>query len=228
MLLAELVDRSGVSAASIKYYRREGLLPPGDRVTTTRQAYGERHLDRLRLIGVLRERADASIPDVRALVEVLDDPHRPLVDALELAQAITSGLPAAPHRRPVPDDEDPAVTRVVRELGWPDVPSGPRAAVDDLARSVRAAGIPVDPARLVRWARHLDELAREDLDRAGVTAPARTGAPAEDGSAAGPSDDAIVTHAVAGMVASDRLLRTLRAWALASGSIARATPPATA
>ena len=59
MLLHELAEATGVSAASIKYYRRAGLLPPGERITTTRQDYGRAHVERLELIQVLREVAGA-------------------------------------------------------------------------------------------------------------------------------------------------------------------------
>ena len=46
MILHELAETTGVSAASIKYYRREGLLPPGERITTTRQDYGRAQIGR--------------------------------------------------------------------------------------------------------------------------------------------------------------------------------------
>ncbi|RAD74224.1 MerR family transcriptional regulator, partial [Burkholderia multivorans] len=87
MLLSELAVASGCSAATIKYYRREGLLPPGERITATRQNYGTRHLERLALIQVLREVADAPIPAIRRLTALLDDPSVPLIRALEEAQA---------------------------------------------------------------------------------------------------------------------------------------------
>ena len=51
MLLHELSETTGISVASIKYYRREGLLPPGERMTATRQDYGRAHVERLEQIG---------------------------------------------------------------------------------------------------------------------------------------------------------------------------------
>ena len=39
MRLARLSERSGVSAATIKYYLREGLLPPGRQVNATTAEY---------------------------------------------------------------------------------------------------------------------------------------------------------------------------------------------
>ena len=50
MRLAELSERSGVSTATIKYYLREGLLPPGRQINATTAEYDEEHLRRLRLV----------------------------------------------------------------------------------------------------------------------------------------------------------------------------------
>ena len=53
MKISELSRRSGVPIPTIKYYLRDGLLPPG-RATAANQAdYGEEHLRRLRLVRTL-------------------------------------------------------------------------------------------------------------------------------------------------------------------------------
>lgn len=244
MLLNELAEASGVSVASIKYYRREGILPPGERITTTRAGYGQRHLERLRLVGVLREVAGASIADIVTLVRVLDDPDRPLVDALEIAQALASGLPAGSHGRPVPADEDPFVREVLAELGWPDVSTGPRAALDELLREMRAGRLAVRRDVVLRYARLLGELAQGDLDdmRRRVDAPPADGTDGADGAGgfgprpddgdgdgdlgpAAPSDDVAVSRAVTGMVTYERLARILRALGHASLSMTAPVTP---
>ncbi|MYU47619.1 MerR family transcriptional regulator, partial [Streptomyces sp. SID7803] len=50
MRLSELSERSGIATATIKYYLREGLLPPGERLSATQAEYDESHLRRLRLV----------------------------------------------------------------------------------------------------------------------------------------------------------------------------------
>lgn len=225
MLLNELAEASGVSVASIKYYRREGILPPGERITRTRADYGQRHLERLRLVGVLREVAGASIADIVTLVRVLDDPDRPLVDALEIAQALASGLPAAPHDAPVPDDEDPLVREVIGELGWPDLSSGPRAALDQLLRGMREGNLPVRRDVLLRYARLLGELAQGDLEAMTREVEPDGGDVSVMPEAAAPSDDVVVARAVTGMVSYERLARILRALGHASLSMAGAIAP---
>jgi len=55
VLMAELSRSSGVPVATIKYYLREGLLPPGEATSATRAEYDETHLRRLQLIRALVE-----------------------------------------------------------------------------------------------------------------------------------------------------------------------------
>ena len=147
MLLNALAEVSHTTTASIKFYRREGLLPAGTRLTATRQDYDQGHVERLQLIRVLREEAGAAIPDIRALVTVIDDPRRPLVDALEIAQALAAGLSSAEAGGPSERREDPMIRDLLTQLGWPDVASGPRRALGELLEGMRAAGSPVDRGR---------------------------------------------------------------------------------
>lgn len=215
MLLNELARASGTSTASIKYYRRQGLLPPGRRLTATRFDYGREHLERLALIRALRELAHAPIEDIRALTTVIDD-GRPLVKALEIAQAIATGLPARLHEQPPPEGEDPRVAELVEAMGWADVGSGPRVALDRLLGTMGAEGVASDLPTLLRYARPLEEIAREDL--AGIrSAPQSTPGATADGHS--PSTDAIVRQALIGSLAFTQLTVVLRALAHASVSL---------
>ena len=58
MRISELSRRSGVPVATIKYYRREGLLPEGRALNPTTVEYDEEHIQRLRLIRSLIQRVD--------------------------------------------------------------------------------------------------------------------------------------------------------------------------
>jgi len=72
MRLAELSARSGLSTATIKYYVRVGLLPPGRTQSSTWATYDESHLRRLRLVRALSEVADLSLEEVRRVVDAVD------------------------------------------------------------------------------------------------------------------------------------------------------------
>lgn len=59
--MSELVRRTGVPAATIHHYRARGLLPPVDRTTPNRFTYGDRHVQAVKLIRLLRERRRLSL-----------------------------------------------------------------------------------------------------------------------------------------------------------------------
>jgi DNA-binding transcriptional MerR regulator len=73
MWMAELAERSGLPVATIKYYLREGLLPPGKNTSATRASYGETHLRRLRLVRALTDVAGMRLDAVRAVLRAVDD-----------------------------------------------------------------------------------------------------------------------------------------------------------
>lgn len=201
MLLHELSAESGCSAASIKFYRREGLLPAGERLTATRQEYGPAHLERLQLIQVLREIADAPIARIRRLTQLLDDPEEPVIRALEEAQAIALGAETERDDTEPARAEHPSVASLLSRLHWPDVDSVPRRALDDLLHSLEGWGMPADPDTLQHYAEPMAEIARGEVAFLRNTSEA----------GAAPSDDVIVLRAVAGTIAFDRLVKVLRA-----------------
>jgi AcrR family transcriptional regulator len=66
--IAELVDSTGVPAATIHYYLRNGLLPMPVRTAPNRFSYDDRHVQGLRLIRTLRERRRLSLPMIRRIL----------------------------------------------------------------------------------------------------------------------------------------------------------------
>ncbi|QCB50638.1 MerR family transcriptional regulator [Rhodococcus sp. PAMC28707] len=66
MRVSELGRRSEVSAASIKYSLREGLLTAGVQTAGNQAVYGDQHVRRLRLIRSLIDIGGLSISHVRA------------------------------------------------------------------------------------------------------------------------------------------------------------------
>jgi DNA-binding transcriptional MerR regulator len=95
MRLAELSRRSGVARSTIKFYLREGLLPAGEPAGRNQARYGERHLERLRLIRALREVAGLPLEVVgrvtgeldRALAQGWESEADPIGEALRAIHA---------------------------------------------------------------------------------------------------------------------------------------------
>ncbi|MEU6282497.1 MerR family transcriptional regulator [Streptomyces sp. NPDC047028] len=118
MRLAELSERSGVSTATIKYYLREGLLPPGRQINARTAEYDEEHLRRLRLVRAMIQVAGVPVGKVREVLGHVDDES--LGRTIRLGAALWA-LPQVPE----PDEDDEYVRAAHQEvdtlldrLGW--------------------------------------------------------------------------------------------------------------
>jgi AcrR family transcriptional regulator len=106
--MAELLARTGVPAATIRYYLGLGLLPEPVRVSANRFLYDERHAEVLRMIRLVRERRGLSIEAIgKVLPELLPDLYdKPssevfnpaMWDELIDAASHIAGVPSVPER----------------------------------------------------------------------------------------------------------------------------------
>ncbi|GGS89064.1 MerR family transcriptional regulator [Streptomyces cinerochromogenes] len=169
MRLAELSRRSGVATATIKYYLREGLLPPGRQVNTTTAEYDEEHLRRLRLVRAMIQVGGLPVATVREVLGHVDD------DSLGRSMRLGAALWALPQVQE-PDEEDEYVRTAQREvaalldrLGWQNAKL--LATVSPAYRSLvvavaafRRLGYAWGFELLASYARLMHEVARLDLD----------------------------------------------------------------
>ncbi|WP_395641008.1 MerR family transcriptional regulator [Pseudolysinimonas sp.] len=97
MRISELARLSDSTPATIKFYVREGLLAPGERLGANQSAYDDTHLARVRLIRALVEVGGLSIAGTRAVLAALDDDGLALGYVLEAAsQALPVSVPPSP------------------------------------------------------------------------------------------------------------------------------------
>jgi DNA-binding transcriptional MerR regulator len=168
MRLAELSDRSGLSTATIKYYLREQLLPPGTLVSAKQAEYGEEHLRRLRLVRALVQIGRMPIATAREVLAVIDDEGLDQNDRLGVA---VGALPPGPTR-PEQDDRTTAAARreadlLLDSLGWTDcdaIPPEPYRTLVAALGALAALGYPHGLDDLAPYARQAAELAVHDLD----------------------------------------------------------------
>ncbi len=191
--MSELSRASGVSVATIKFYRREGLLPPGVAVSATRARYDESHVRRLRMVRALVEVARLPLSVVRDVVTAIED-HSGMHEVLGTAHTALSR----------PGASRPGETPTTRAL----------QQVDGLVRRQRwrvHAGSP-SRAALARALDAYDSLGRSmPVDRLDVYAEAAHAVAAAD--VAGVPDDSreeAVEYAVVGTVLSEPILLALR------------------
>lgn len=85
MKIQDVFQRAGVSAKTIRYYEEIGLLPPPTRGDNNYRQYGERDVERLRLVAGAR-RLNLSLEEIREIIALRDRreaPCRVLLDRLE-------------------------------------------------------------------------------------------------------------------------------------------------
>jgi DNA-binding transcriptional MerR regulator len=215
--LAELSQRSGIPRSTIKFYLREGMLPAGEARARNQAAYGQRHLERLELIRVLREVTGLSLDVIARVTKELDqgweggDPvgealveiyapaarqrsreeHAELERVRGEVQAFLASLPwGTEHVRHNYEGELADVLLQVRRYLFPDYPVAALAAYADVAwllSEVEFANAPGGPRVPVR--------AREDA----LEDPTR--------------------RAILGTVLFDRIFSALRRFANSSRSV---------
>lgn len=194
MRMAELSRRSGVPIATIKYYRREGLLPAGEPSAPNQAEYDQSHLDRLRLIRTLRDVADLPVAGLRDVVAAIEDPDRSPHDVVGAAhRAIDArgdvGVDAADLAR---------ADAVVDQAGWQVEESAPARAT--LARALAALddlGISTDEQTIQRYVDAADTVAVAEVE-------------STMGRQETASRDALVTSVVAGTVLYEQVLTAMR------------------
>ncbi|GCD34602.1 transcriptional regulator [Streptomyces chrestomyceticus JCM 4735] len=169
MRLSELSERSGLSTATIKYYLREGLLPPGERITATTAEYGDAHLRRLRLVRALVQVGKMPVATAREVLAAVED------ESLDHHLRLGAAVWALPHP-PGPPKEAPETTaarrtadELLRRLGWQyGLEVGPVSPTYGMLVNALAAlarlGYPHAVENLLPYARLAGEMAVADLD----------------------------------------------------------------
>jgi DNA-binding transcriptional MerR regulator len=129
--IRELAKASGVSVPSIKYYLREGLLPPGDPTAEHRAHYATSHLDRLKAIRALRDVGQLPIATIAGLFQAMERGKWPFAIVASAMDAMKSSpAPLTRKTRSARDD----VVNLLTSMG---VEARPNAgAVMDLASAI--------------------------------------------------------------------------------------------
>ena len=193
MRMAELARDSGCTVATIKYYLREGLLMPGVATSVTQANYDNTHLERLRLIRVLREVGDIPVSRIREVLAAIEDTTRPLHDVLATADHALGPVPtdtSAEHAAARQDMVDHVLAR-----GWDVDPAA--VAFDVLAGALvalRTLGTRCGADIFDTYADMAFDIAKFELDSID---PSR-----------GPSDT--VTQVIVGTVVYEQALLSLR------------------
>jgi DNA-binding transcriptional MerR regulator len=193
--IGELSRTSGIPVATIKYYMRVGLLPPGAHTHPNQADYGEAHLTRLRLVRALTEVGGLSISTASELLAVLDTRS---LDAWESVGKVQYTL----ERRNIADVDqlvDEAHARTVEELiarhGWHIRPDSPaRRSLVQICATLHRLGHDDILAALDGYADAIAPIVAVDMSLIGDQT----------------SMSATIEKVIVGTVLGDGLLRALR------------------
>lgn len=169
MQIAELVRRSGVPLARVKFYIREGMLPPGSATGARRAEYDESHLERLRLIRSLTTVAGLPLARAKQILDVIDHPEGSVSDMLARAIAALAAPEDPDHTTPAGTAQDyhraaAALPALGPTYASSDAGMTAFAQLENALRAAEEAGLPVSDARLRVYGEHIAAIARLEID----------------------------------------------------------------
>ncbi|MFD0355288.1 MerR family transcriptional regulator [Streptomyces sp. NPDC127110] len=172
MKISELSRLTGVPVASIKYFRRQGLLPAGRATAATLAEYGEEHAERLRLIKALTTLGGLSIAATREVLGAVDQAHSTegALGAISYALPVpvASQGPAGDEEETDADEAAEAeVAELLTALEWRAPGTSPHVkGLTAALKELRRLDAQYAPGELAAYARLAESVARLDLERA--------------------------------------------------------------
>ena len=196
--MGELAEASGVSAATIKHYLREGLLPEPVKTSRNMAYYPPEFVDRIRLIKQLQEERFMPLKVIRSVLEEDPDRARTLVELedriLERALAgerTRTSAAEVRERYDVPAEvldrleEIEVLSPNSRGYTPSDVGSSRRSAASAPGAIEQAIGFTVYDT--LRYKRAMEELVREEVEVLMDRVAGKDGARPRDGADRGRS-----------------------------------------
>jgi len=166
--ISELSRDSGVPVASIKWFKRQGLLPEGRATSVTMVEYGPDHVKRLRLIKALTTVGGLSIAATREVLAAIDEARSPAQTLKAVSYAMS--VPLGGHAASADAEGDDARTEVdelIAAMGWDvDAESPHLQGLAATLREMQRMGVGLPPDELVSYARLAGAAARLDIERA--------------------------------------------------------------
>ncbi|WP_326552320.1 MerR family transcriptional regulator [Micromonospora sp. NBC_01813] len=141
MRISELSQHSGLPIATIKFYLREGLLPPGKRTGRNQADYGKEHLSRLYLITTLTVVGRLPLSAVREIVAAIDDRGMQLDGLCRVINEALVPVDREDEAGPIGTAARKQVDDFVDSLNWSVDPGAPsRSTLTQVLTALRLLG----------------------------------------------------------------------------------------
>jgi DNA-binding transcriptional MerR regulator len=165
MRISELSRRSGVANATIKYYLREGLLPPGRATAATQAEYDDTHLRRLRLIRALIGVRGLSVAAAKQVLDTVSEHQTDTHHVLGLVFGIPTGGDTSEAPPQKGEGHGSEADALLTALDWEVSEYNPaRRVIDETLQALRSLGLDHDWHFLLPYAELARRTARLDLD----------------------------------------------------------------
>lgn len=154
----------------IKYYLREGLLPPG-RATASNQAdYGEDHVHRLRLIRTLIGTRGLSTGATKEILDAISAEQEDLHQVFGIVLGVRpTTLDAASETETAPEPESAGLVdarKLIAEMEWEVSPGNPAAhTLAEVLAALGDLGADIDWRGLLPYAQLADSIADVDVQQ---------------------------------------------------------------
>ncbi|MFJ1800220.1 MerR family transcriptional regulator [Streptomyces sp. NPDC088180] len=173
MRISELSRRSGVATATIKYYLREGLLPPGRATAATQAEYGEVHVRRLRLIRALTGVRGLTVSAAKDVLDVVNEGEADTHELLGLVFGIRPPAEEGAADGAADSAADGAtdggvreVDALIAEMGWTVSEHNPaRETITQTLHTLNSLGMDYGWRALLPYAALAEQTATLDLDQ---------------------------------------------------------------
>lgn len=159
MKLSALAARSGVSTTTLKHWIRVGVMPTGSLKNRTTAVYEQRHVDRARLILVLRDMYGASTAAILSLTGLIDTPGVTTLEVMNACQAFALGVPDDIATEPAYDEFRERTHELMRRRDWRGYPGAAERGLTFALAQASEVGLDYDVETLMQYADALEPLA---------------------------------------------------------------------
>lgn len=162
MKLNELALHSGVSTTTLKHWIRVGILPSGRLRNRTTAVYEQRHVDRARLILVLRDSYNASTGAIRSLTDLIDSDVS-MLDVMNACQSFALGTVDGAASEPGYEAYRERTHELMRRRDWRGYPGAAEEGLAHALAQAAAVGLDYDVDELMEYADALEPLAGRNV-----------------------------------------------------------------
>jgi DNA-binding transcriptional MerR regulator len=171
--ISDLSKQTAVPTATIKFYLREHLLPPGTPTARNQADYGAEHLRRLRFIRALTTLGQLDLSTVRELLGAIDDKQLSVAGLYQVVHlALFRGEPVTNDTEGTERARD-EVDGFIDGLGWQvDAGAAGRETLARVMTVLRGMGCELDAEFLHPYATAAEHLALRELNMYASEGPA--------------------------------------------------------